>query len=262
MTRFSFHRIINAAASPAIVFYALPWLMILTVIGTVVQPEIGLHAAIEQYFAAWIVWFNFLPLPGGLTTLAILTLNLTARFLFKSEWIWPKAGIHLTHLGVLVLLFGGLAGFILAREYYMIIPEGKSSDVLYAYDNGEIRITPPTEAGGAMSWGKEAARLPYTIHLIDFVRENYPGTQTPKNYHSDVSVSQGKAEFPVRIAMNDPLRYGGYTLYQASFLDVGDHQATVLQVGKNEAAVFPYLSGVLIAAGLVLHLFLKRKRVA
>lgn len=262
MTRVTLNRIVNFAASPAVVFYALPWLMILITIGTIAQTDIGLHASVETFFSSWIVWFNFLPLPGGMLTLSVLTLNLLARFLFKSEWIWSKAGIHLTHLGVLVLLFGGLAGSIMAREYYMIIPEGKSADTLYAYQNGEIRVTPPTEAGGQMSWGTKAETLPFTLDLMDFTRINYPGTDTPESYHSDIKVSDNGATFPVRIGMNAPLRYNGYTFFQSSFIDVGNKQATVLQVARNDAAMFPYLSGGLIAAGLIVHLILKRKRLS
>jgi hypothetical protein len=61
----------------------------------------------------------------------------------------------------------------------------------------------------------------------------------------------------VLIRMNAPLRYGGETFYQASFLP-GD-QASILQVVRNPAAVTPYLACTLVALGLVVqfltHLF-------
>jgi hypothetical protein len=63
--------------------------------------------------------------------------------------------------------------------------------------------------------------------------------------------------------MNNPLRYGGETFYQASF-DADDH-GSILQAVHNPGWLTPYFSCVLVATGLVIqflsHLipFLKRR---
>lgn len=41
----NFRAWLEMAARPAILFYALPWLMILLVAGTVAQKDLGLYAA-------------------------------------------------------------------------------------------------------------------------------------------------------------------------------------------------------------------------
>jgi ResB-like family len=105
----------------------------------------------------------------------------------------------------------------------------------------------------------------YTIQLESFRHEVYPGTQIPKDFSSLVRVKNERTgeDRPVRIFMNNPLRYGGETYYQASYDK--DEQGTVLQVVRNPGWLTPYLACVLVGVGLVwqflVHLipFLKRK---
>ncbi len=58
--------------------------------------------------------------------------------------------------------------------------------------------------------------------------------------------------------MNNPLRYGGETIYQADW-DHEDEKGTILQVVHNPSWLTPYFSCVLVACGLVVqfstHLF-------
>lgn len=93
---------------------------------------------------------------------------------------------------------------------------------------------------------------PYSVTLNDFTTEYYVGTQTPKNYESNIVLrdpSEG-VDRPVRIWMNNPLRYGGDTLYQASFRD---EQTTVLQVTTNSGWMIPYVSCMLVGVGMLAH---------
>ncbi len=53
----------------------------------------------------------------------------------------------------------------------------------------------------------------------------------------------------VLISMNDPLRYRGFTFYQAGF-DNND-KTTILQVVKNPAMLLPYIACGLVALGLL-----------
>ncbi len=106
---------------------------------------------------------------------------------------------------------------------------------------------------------------PYSITLLDFTHDKYPGTEIPRNFSSRVRLQNpAKGEDrEVLIYMNNPLRYDGATFYQASF-DT-DNQGSVLQVVRNPSWLTPYLSCVLVSVGLVvqflIHLvpFLKRK---
>jgi hypothetical protein len=112
---------------------------------------------------------------------------------------------------------------------------------------------------------QERYYLPFSLHLIEFRHDKYPGTDIPKNFSSRVRLQnlENREDREVRIFMNNPLRYAGETFYQASF-DPDDH-GTVLQVVHNPSWLTPYLSCVLVATGLIIqflsHLipFLKRR---
>lgn len=127
-----------------LVFYIMPALIALLVIGTVAQAEMGLYAAHQKYFSSFIFWQNIwtisIPLPGGYLLLGLLTICLTFKFLLKSDWSWKKSGIILSHLGALILLIGGLLTAITAEEKYMIIPEGDQTPYIYDYHNRELLI--------------------------------------------------------------------------------------------------------------------------
>lgn len=120
-------------AKPHILFYALPWLMILIILGTVTQKDLGLYVATEKYFNSFILWLGPIPTPGGLTTLGLIFLALSIKFIFFSTWKWHRAGTILTHLGVLILLIGGILTATLSYEGFMIIPEGKQTNKVADY---------------------------------------------------------------------------------------------------------------------------------
>jgi hypothetical protein len=112
---------------------------------------------------------------------------------------------------------------------------------------------------------QERYYLPFSLHLIEFRHDRYPGTDIPKNFSSRVRLQNlaNNEDREVRIFMNNPLRYAGETFYQASF-DPDDH-GSVLQVVHNPSWLTPYFSCVLVATGLIIqflsHLipFLKRR---
>ena len=62
--------------------------------------------------------------------------------------------------------------------------------------------------------------LPFIILLEDFRVEHYPGGQ-PKSFESDLVIQDGDQRVAKTIAVNHPLNYRGYTIYQASFGDGG-----------------------------------------
>lgn len=93
--------------------------------------------------------------------------------------------------------------------------------------------------------------FPYTIHLLDFSHDKYPGTEIPRNFSSQVQVvNQDTGEKrDSLIYMNHPLRYGGYTFYQASFGN--NDTASMLQVVRNPGWLIPYLSCLLMSIGML-----------
>lgn len=100
---------------------------------------------------------------------------------------------------------------------------------------------------------------PFSLHLVEFKHDRYPGTDIPKNFSSRVRLQNHKTgeDREVLIYMNNPLRYAGETFYQASF--DRDDQGSILQVVRNPGWLTPYFACLLVGIGLTIqfltHLF-------
>jgi len=99
----------------------------------------------------------------------------------------------------------------------------------------------------------------FALTLLHFAHDRYAGTDIPKNFSSRVRLVdfERNENREVLISMNDPLRYRGFTFFQAGF-DNND-KTTILQVVKNPAMLLPYIACGLVALGLItqfsMHLF-------
>ena len=109
---------------------------------------------------------------------------------------------------------------------------------------------------------------PFAVQLLQFRHDRYAGTDVAKNFSSRIRLLDPSKheDRELLIFMNNPLRYRGYTFYQAGF-DNND-RTTVLQVAQNPSWLVPYISCGLIVVGMLLqfgmHLFsfVKRRVIA
>lgn len=228
---------------PDFLFWIMPYLMMLVVVGTVAQKSMGLHDAQMTYFSSFFFFWKGIPLPGGYTVLSLMALNLLCKFVFLSEWKKSKIGNHVIHLAIILLLVGGLLTALTAREGFMPLREGQTRGAVMGF------------ADGVGNKDDLAKQLPFEITLNSFRREVYPGTNMPKEYESRITITDGDILWPAVISMNEPVRYGGYTLYQSSTMVNADGvPVSILSVVTNKGWVFPYISGILLAFGLIYHL--------
>jgi ABC-type transport system involved in cytochrome c biogenesis permease subunit len=353
-------------ASPLVATWALGWLMVLLVVGTLAQAKVGLYQAQLTYFSSFIWWLGPLPLPGGATTLGLLGLGLSFKLLLQ-RWRWAQAGSLLAHLSVWLLLVGGFLTALTAQEGYLRLQEGSQSNIIHSYHTPELAVLSgqgttlqrypvtalrpgarlgvgaetllieayfpnsqlterptPLEDGltkGARRFfqftakapepddernrptllltklnpvGQPTARLvlfqgqpvaqpvaypghpsatlvlrplqtmlPFGVKLQQFVQEYYPGTTLARHYASGVEIhSPNSGVWPALIRMNAPLRYQGYTLYQASFIqpEATGPSVSILAVVRNQGYLIPYVAGILLCVGLLLHLGLRWRR--
>lgn len=110
---------------------------------------------------------------------------------------------------------------------------------------------------------RQQRALPFRVELLDFEAQHYPGTQMAQSYQSRVLIHDEGKKWESTISMNAPLRYKGYTLFQSSFARTPDgREVSVLAVVWNAGRSFPYLSGIVMCIGLLLHLFMRQRKSA
>jgi cytochrome c biogenesis protein ResB len=132
--------IIKILSSPKLFVYCLVWLMVLVVVGTVSQRDIGLFASQQRYFSSYIFLFGPIPLPGGRIVLALMLTNLISMMFKQNMWKMKKIGILIVHLGGIMLLFGAGLTAIFSSEGSMVIEEGSRSNTVDDYHNTELAI--------------------------------------------------------------------------------------------------------------------------
>ena len=135
--------ILRPLASAAIFYYATLWLVVLVVIGTIAQKYFGLQASLEKYFSAWFIQPMDMPLylPSGRLIMAIITLSLTAKLIMGSKWKIKMIGINITHVGVLLLMIGGIVTAFTTTEGNIAIQEGEKSSTFKDFHQLEIAVT-------------------------------------------------------------------------------------------------------------------------
>lgn len=348
-------------ARPVLFFYAVPWLMLLLVAGTLAQRELGLYRAEQTYFSSLLLWVGpegwQIPLPGGLAVLGVITLNLLAKLFLQKQWR-GKIGTSLTHVSMVVLLLGGAVTALTREEGFMELAPAATGTSVEDYHAREFVISangmpsqrmnfadlhpglhipnlpfslaitetcrhcslqraepkqngnrqpmqlrpepllPQDEANLAgvtfsitgldagqdgtyiafkplqtmpevttsdgrryrFSLQRVSRPLPFSIRLDHFEQRMHPGTRLPQAYRSDVTITDGAAHWQTSISMNEPLRYRGYTLYQASFVENQESTNSVLTVVRDRGQIFPYLAIACACIGMLIHLVTLARR--
>ena len=99
--------------------------------------------------------------------------------------------------------------------------------------------------------------LDFSLKLTQFIRTLHPGTEIAKSYESYADLQDGLSSRPVKIWMNNPLRYQGYTFFQASFSEDKSGQRSTFAVVTNPGRTLPYISSLLVFGGMLLHFLIR-----
>jgi hypothetical protein len=187
--------------------------ILLVFVGTVAQADEGLYTAQARYFKHWFVsglsFFGHhipLVLPGGYLLGTLLLINLLAAHINRFQWTWKKAGIQLTHAGVILLLVGQLATDIFSRETMLRLSEGETRnysesanhyELAFASDVGdgteEIVSVPDRllAKGGEIS----VANLPFAIRVKKFLVNSEPSFRAPMQQNNPPLTSNGLGQY-------------------------------------------------------------------
>ena len=112
-----------------------------------------------------------------------------------------------------------------------------------------------------LSYGSKQFMVPFSIKLIDFQLDRYPGSMSPKSYASEITVIDGEKVFDFRIFMNHVLDYKGYRFFQSSYNDRGEVEQTFLSVNYDMVGTWTsYIGYFMLFTGLVWILLVKGSR--
>ncbi len=356
--------------------------IVLVLVATLDQVNIGIWAVQQKYFHTFAVFtqvgnLSLAVFPGGYLLGGLLLVNVIGAFIYRFRFRWNKLGIHLTHVGLILLLLGELFSGLWQEDYHMRLDLGETRnyaesfravelvltdvtapevDDVFAIPESQLarrrsvqhpllpfRVVPQSYFGNAqirtrngpatssahtgeiaVDTGKGRQLLaiaqpmtykqnernvpaagvqlvgpsgpigtwlvspfleepqvfeyegrswtvalrfarhyqPFSLTLLKFTHDRYPGTNIPKNFSSllRLSTPDGQDDREVLVYMNNPLRYGGLTFYQSGFDN--DDRTSILQVVRNPSWQVPYIACVVMSLGLAIQFCLHLGRFA
>ena len=127
-------------------------------------------------------------------------------YLFAERGRLSRFGAHVTHVALLVILFGGIVGRL-----------GGAQGTAQTSERGGTFDAIPVRATDGSSYPRP---LGFTVQATDFRLLTF-GDGAPRQYETDLQVfTQEGGETPVQrqtISVNHPMQYGGWTFYQATY---------------------------------------------
>ncbi len=230
-------RFLRASASLKLTIFCLSAALVLVFAGTLAQVRMGLFLVQEVYFQSWIVWwaapsgnFRIPAFPGGHLIGALLLLNLIASMITRHIWNWKKLGIQLIHIGIIIMLAGGLATDLFSVHSYMRIKEGETKNYSEDSVNMELAVIdhsdPEAEQVTAIS-GERLAEvgtitheaLPFRIEVRGFYRNSRLQMISPQGGAAVPSATMGTGQ---RVAVK--------SLPRATRLDERDVMSAVIEI--------------------------------
>ena len=131
-------------------------LFLLTWLGTLEQVDKGIHRVQEEYFESWLVLAKAGPLrlllPGGLLTMGLFTLNLLIGGLVRIRKTRRTVGVIVAHIGIALMMVGGLVEHVTSKYGRIVLFEGESGDQFEEYAGWELVIWDASKSAGVTEY--------------------------------------------------------------------------------------------------------------
>lgn len=152
------------------------------------------------------------------------------RSLYAHKGLIGRIGPIVVHVGILVILLGGIAGAFTGFFAQEMIPSGETFQIQNITEAGAL-ATPQT----TQDWSVRVNRF-----WIDYLPDG-----NIDQFYSDLSVldRQGQEVKRKTIHVNEPLRYHGVTLYQA------DWAIAAVRIQLNNSPIFQFPMALLDTGG-------------
>ena len=135
--------------------------------------------------------------------------------LFAEKGKYTRLGFYVTHLGIVLIIIGGIVGNY-GYQGFMKLVEGDTSDTIILKGSAKQK------------------KLDFAIRCEDFEASFYQESQRPKDYKSSLTIIDGGKEVKKKIIeVNDPLYYKGVYIYQSSYGTASDQGEVILNVAPK-----------------------------
>jgi len=156
----------------------------------------------------------------------------SAITLFSEKGKFSRLGVYITHLSLLIIMVGGLAGSLLGFKGLVNILEGETVDQIYLRIKDEEVLKP----------------IGFSVRCDDFNITYYdlPGRKEKhvKEYSSTLAILEnGKEVLRKSIQVNHPLHYKGLAFYQSSYGALHDVTLGIQWKNKKEKELLKALEG-------------------
>ncbi|HIC42916.1 MAG TPA: cytochrome C biogenesis protein [Sulfurimonas sp.] len=141
--------------------------------------------------------------------------------------------------------------------------KGESQELIIVGSEGAVGFEKVASFDGMkveLSYGAVIKTIPFSLKLIDFELERYPGSMSPASYASEVILIDNvdNVKTPYRIYMNHILDYKNFRFFQSSYDK--DEKGTVLSVNNDPGTLPTYIGYVMLAIGLFSQFFMSNGR--
>ncbi|RJP18397.1 MAG: hypothetical protein C4527_29125 [Candidatus Omnitrophota bacterium] len=114
-----------------------------------------------------------------------------------------------------------------------------------------------------VEFGPRKFPLGFTLQLIDFNAPNYPGTNRPARFESDVMLidPDNNINEQRKIYMNNPLAYNHFLVYQSSYQKGrnGEPDQSIFSVARAPGTPIIYFGSIVLTIGMII-MFVSKKR--
>lgn len=212
----------------------LSLLLIITLLGTLSQSDIGLLDSQRKYFDSWSVVHDFhlgravipLWLPGGMALMMLLFVNMACGAVIRMRKGWRTIGVLISHLSIMFMLAAGYVSFLYKTEGALPLFEGQSGDLYQSYHDRVIEVRKFDESGKGektallipmedfqdLEPGKArtfyAKDLPFEIQVTGYQRN----AQVVAKAEEGASVIDGFGIQPVRVETTDEQNLGALVI--------------------------------------------------
>jgi len=224
-------KLLETLASLKIAVVLLVLLLLGLAAGTIIESSSGTEVAGRLVYYAW--WF--------LAIQAAFALNVIASLVVLFPWGKQRVGFLVTHGSLLLILAGALVSFFFKTEGQLALWEGETGNRIVNSDRQGVPV--------------DSATLPFSVRLMQFRIDHYPGTMRPSGFRSEVLIIEPDGKFyPAAIWMNHELEVHGWRLFQSSYRQENGRQATILSVAKDPGQPIVFTGYALLVLGMCIVL--------